>query len=93
MKKYKDVLHEITLAKDVDPVLRGPFGVARMELQEGAVPLKRETCITLGEKEEAIRALDQNLLHKGWIEPSHSECGSQAFLVTKAGVNQDCSHL
>ena len=40
----------------------------------------------LGEKEEAFRKLIQKFLDRGWIEPSDSEWGSQAFLVTKPSV-------
>ena len=32
---FPDVLFENHLAKDVDPTVRGPFGVARIELKEG----------------------------------------------------------
>ena len=92
-KEYPDVLHQITLAKDVDPAIRGPFGVARIELQEGAVPQKRRPFRMLGEKEEAFRILIQKFLDRGWIEPSNSEWGSQAFLVTKPGVTQNVSDL
>ena len=84
-KMYQDVLHQVTLAKDVNPSLRGPFGVARIELQDGAVPQKRKPFRMLGEKEEAFKVLIKKFLERGWIEPSDSEWGSQAFLVTKPG--------
>ena len=80
---YKDVLYETVLAKDVDPDLRGPYGVAHIELKPDAVPQKRKPFRMLGEKEEAFRQLIKKFLDRGWIETSDSEWGSQAFLVTK----------
>ena len=59
---YRDVLFEISLAKDVDPRNRGPFGVAHIELQDGAIPQKRKPFRMLGEKEEAFRKLIQKFL-------------------------------
>ena len=81
--EYKDVLFETILAKDIDPELRGPYGVAHIELQPDAVPQKRKPFRMLGEKEEAFRKLIQKFLDRDWIEQSDSEWGSQAFLVSK----------
>ena len=41
-REYEDVLHKVTLARDVNPKLRGPFGLAHIELQDGAIPQKRK---------------------------------------------------
>ena len=41
----------------------------------------------VGEKEEGFKKLIQKFLDRGWIEPSDSEWGSQAFLVTKPTTN------
>jgi hypothetical protein len=41
-KLFPDVLFEEHLARDVDPTVRGPFGVARIELKDCAVPQKRK---------------------------------------------------
>ena len=87
-RRYPDVLQQVTLAKDVDPKVRGNFGLARIELQEGALPQKRKPCRMIGEKEEAFRALIQKFLDRGWIEPTDSEWGSQAFLVSKPSTNK-----
>ena len=82
-RDYEDVLHRVTLARDVDPELRGPYGVAVIELKDGAIPQQRKPFRMIGEKEEAFRALIAKFLERGWIEPTNSEWGSQAFLVTK----------
>ena len=82
-RDFNDVLHKVTLARDVEPELRGPHGGAVIELKEGAVPQLRKPFRMIGEKEEAFRALINKFLERGWIEPSNSEWGSQAFLVTK----------
>ena len=87
-KGFHDVLHQVKLAKDVDPGTRGPFGVAHIDLQENAVPQKRKPFGMLGEKEEAFRTLIQKFQERGWIQPSESEWGSQAFLVTKTRLHK-----
>jgi hypothetical protein len=35
---FQDVLYQVKLARDVDPTVRGPFGVAHFERQDSAVP-------------------------------------------------------
>ena len=71
--EYHDVLFEVKLAKDVNPESRGPFGVARIELCDNAVPQKRKPFRMIGEKEAAFKYLIEKFLDRGWIEPSDSE--------------------
>ena len=81
-KENKDVLYDVKLDKDIDPALRGPFGVAHIDLQDGAVPQKGKPFRMLGEKEQALRKLIEKFLEREWIEPTESEWaqwGSQAF--------------
>ena len=54
-EEFHDVLYELSLARDVNPEVRGPFGVAHIELQPDAVPQKRKPFRMLGEKEEAFK--------------------------------------
>ena len=63
-QEYDDVLHQVALAKDVDPAVRGPFGVAHIELKEGAIFMKKKIFRMIGEKEEAFRKLINKLLER-----------------------------
>jgi hypothetical protein len=81
-------LFQVNLARDVDSEIRGPFGVAHFELQDRAVPLKRKPFRIAGEKEATFKLLVDKFQKKGWIEPSESELGSQAFRVSKAAGEQ-----
>jgi hypothetical protein len=85
-EEFHDVLFDLVLAKDVDPTVRGPFGVAHIELLEGAVPQKKKPFRMLGEKEKALQALIKKFKDRHWIEETNSEWGSQAFLVGKPTV-------
>ena len=41
-KNYEDVMEHPVYARDIDPTIRGPFGVARIELKDGAKPLHKK---------------------------------------------------
>ena len=82
-KKFDSVLEHPVYAKDIDPLIRGPFGVARIELKEGAKPMHKKFFRCSGEREEALNKLIQKLIARGWIVPSKSEWTSQAFVVPK----------
>ena len=82
--EYHDVLFNQFLAKDVDPALRGPYGVATIELSEGAAPHKRRPFRMQAERGEALRKVIESYLAKDWIEPSASDRSAQAFLVAKS---------
>ena len=82
-REYHDVLFEVTLVRDVSRDVRGPFGVAHIELKDNVVPRKMKPYRMLGEREQAFRVLISKFFEKGWIEPTNSEWGSQAFLVPK----------
>ena len=70
-------------AKDVDPALRGSYGVTTIELSEGAAPHKRRLFRIRAEREAALRKVIESYLEKDWIEPSASDLSAQAFLVPK----------
>ena len=80
---FEDFLEKPVYARDIDPETRGPFGVARIELKDGAVPMKKKFFRCSGEREEAMDALITKMLDRGWIVPSKSEWAAQAFLVPK----------
>lgn len=64
-------------------MIRGPFGVCRIELKEGAKPLHKKFFRCSGEREEALNKMIEKLISRGWIVPSKSEWTSQAFVVPK----------
>ena len=76
-------LHEPKLARDVNPSIRGPFGVAKIELKDTGRPLARKPFRTLGLREEALKVIIDKYLDRGWIQPSKSEWAAQAFVVPK----------
>ena len=82
-KEFKDVLEQPIYAKDINPAIRGPFGVARIELKEGAKPMHKKFFRCSGEREEALKEMIAKLISRGWIVPSKSEWTSQAFVVPK----------
>ena len=77
-------------AKDVlsgklqkDPPVRGPFGMARIELMPGAAPRRQRSFKMVGEREEALKEILEDYIKRGWLEPSFSEWGSPCFVVPK----------
>ena len=64
------------LAKDVPVAVRGPFGMAKLELKDDAVPLKAKHFRLMGEKEVALKWLVNKYQEKQWIVPTNSEWGS-----------------
>jgi hypothetical protein len=69
LRLYHSELHEPQLAKDVDPVVRGPFGIAKIELKESARPMARKP-FRLGDREAPLRSIIDKYLERGWIRPS-----------------------
>ena len=66
-----------------DTPIRGPFGLAKINLRAGATP-KRQRCFQLaGEGAEAVKKTIEEFKERGWIEPSFSEWGAPAFVVPK----------
>ena len=82
-KEYADVLSKPKLAKDVNPALRGPYGVAKIILKDGARPTRKSPFRMIGEREEAMRVFVDKYLARGWITPTKSEWAAQAFVVPK----------
>ena len=76
---YKDVLEQPLYAKDIDPASRGPFGMAKIELKEGATPSKNRFYRANGDREVALDELISSMLKKGWIFSSKSAWAAQAF--------------
>ena len=83
LTSYDAELNQPKLARDVDPRVRGPFGVAKIELKDSARPLARKPFRTLGERETAMKMFIDKYLQRGWIRPSKSEWAAQAFVVPK----------
>ena len=48
--------------KGIDPPTRKPFGVARLELKKGAIPMKKRFLRCSGEREEALGELIDKML-------------------------------
>jgi len=72
------------LAQNIDPKVRGPYGIARIELKDKAVPQARKPFRMSEEREQAMNQIVEKCLKRGWIRPSKSEWASQAFVVPKA---------
>ena len=70
-------------AKDIDPLCRGPFGTAKIDLKDHAKPMKKRFFRCSGEREEALELLITKMIKNGWIVPSTGEWAAQAFLVPK----------
>ena len=81
--RFDDVMEKPVYAKDIDPRIRGPFGIAKIELKEGAKPLHKKFFRCSGEREDALKAMIEKFISRGWIVPSKSEWTSQAFVVPK----------
>ena len=82
-------------AKDVlsgklpkDPPVRGPFGMARIDLIPGARPRRQRSFKMVGEREEALKAILEDYVERGWLEPSYSEWGSPCFVVPKKNAGE-----
>jgi len=82
-EKFDDVMEHPIYAKDIDPRIRGPFGVCKIELKDGAKPMHKKFFRCSGEREEALNEMIKKLISRGWIVPSKSEWTSQAFVVPK----------
>jgi hypothetical protein len=66
-----------------EPPVRGPFGMAKIELIPGAVPKRQRSFKMTGEREEALKKILEEYCELGWLEPSFSEWGSPCFVVPK----------
>ena len=81
LKEYgRDVLSG-KLVKD--PPVRGPYGLAKIVLREGAVPRRQRGFQLTGEREKAVVKIVDEFVERGWLEPSYSEWASTAFVVPK----------
>ena len=85
-EEFHDVLFDQVFARDVDPCLRGPHGIAFIKLKEGATPKKEVPFRMLGVREEALKAKIEKSIANGWIKPCPAtEWGARAFVVPKPG--------
>ena len=66
-----------------DPPVRGPYGLAKIVLREGAVPRRQRGFQLTGEREKAVVKIVDEFVERGWLEPSYSEWASTAFVVPK----------
>jgi len=65
------------------PRVRGPYGVATIELIDNARPASRKPFRMPGERESALKTIVDKYLERGWIRPSRSEWATKAFVVPK----------
>jgi hypothetical protein len=56
-EEFRDVFFESVLARDADPVLRGPWGTASIHLKEGAIPRKKRPFRQAEDREDALREM------------------------------------
>ena len=49
-ESLRDVTDHPVYARDIDPALRGPFGVCTIELKEGAKPMAKKFFRCIGER-------------------------------------------
>jgi hypothetical protein len=81
--EFQDVLTNPESATTFSSEIRGPFGLAHIELKPDARPVRKKFFRCSQEREEAMLAFIKKLTSRGWIVPSHSEWAAQAFLVPK----------
>ncbi len=81
--EFQDVLTNPASATTFSSEIRGPFGLAHIELKPDARPVRKKFFRCSQEREEAMLAFIKKLTSRGWIVPSHSEWAAQAFLVPK----------
>lgn len=88
-KEFHDVLaHTDVVIPDIPKEIRGPSGIAKIELLPGAIPKKERPFRMVGEREAALEELIQEFIAKKWIAPSDSEWASRAFVVPKAAPGE-----
>ena len=68
-----------------NPPVRGPNGACLFDLLPGAKPRKARPCRMVGEREDAITRLLEELCERGWLENAISDWGSPCFPVPKRG--------
>ena len=86
-EEFHDVLFDKIFAKDVDPALRGPNGVAQIVLKPDAKPKKDTPFRMLGVREQALKIKLEKAEANGWIQKCPgSEWGARAFVVPKPNL-------
>jgi hypothetical protein len=76
-----------------DPPVRGLFGEARIDLIDGAIPVRQKPFVLHGERLEAHKKITQEWIDNGYIEPipggkENSEWLSMTFPVPKKGPGE-----
>lgn len=66
-----------------DPPKRCEWGEARIHLTPGATPYRARAFKMEGERGEALKKIIEQFVERGWLEKSHSEWASPAFVVPK----------
>ena len=89
-QKYKHVLFEKKLAKNVSVASRGKFAQAFIRLKDPKVtPKKCHPFRLTGDREQGLKTLVNQFLENGWIqEVKGSEWASRAFVVPKPETNK-----
>jgi len=80
----KEFGHDVLSGKMFsEPPIRGPLGLATIDLKEGAEPKRQRAFQMNQERQDALNKILKEYQELGWIEPSYSEWGSPAFVVPK----------
>ena len=66
-----------------DPPERGPFGLAKLQIKPGVVPVKQRPFVLIGERREALTKLVTQFEKQGLLENAMSPWLSSAFPVPK----------
>ena len=65
----EDYGHDVLSGKlPRDPPIRGPFGLARIDLVPGARPKRQRSFKMVGEREEALKEILEEYCEMGWLE-------------------------
>ena len=79
---FQDTVFRSKLSGE-DPPIRGPFGLAEINLKPGARPVKQRMFHITGERREAWEKLTDEVIFSGKVEPGIGPRSSPSFPVPK----------
>jgi hypothetical protein len=79
---FQDIVFRSKLSGE-DPPIRGPFGLAEINLKPGARPVKQRMFHITGERREAWEKLTNEVIFSGKVEPGIGPWSSPSFPVPK----------
>ena len=65
------------------PLVRGPYGEAKIRLKQDPRVYRHREFALRGERKEAMENILRDFIERGWLEPCHSEWASPCFVVPK----------